>query len=112
MIIESQSAVVFGANSAECCGIQSREGSPGMHNDEGRHQEPLSPMPATATERRFEIPVSRELLRQLQGVLCIRCAVQGGRLFPDGRAFTVSSNDCAPLAWDVRAHAHCIGASR
>ncbi|MFF2926608.1 hypothetical protein ACFVTP_30075 [Streptomyces celluloflavus] len=65
-----------------------------------------------AEGRRFEIPVSHELLRQLQGALCIRCGIQGGQLFPDGRAFTVSPGDCDPIAWDVRAHAKCVGATR
>lgn len=65
-----------------------------------------------ATVRRFAIPVSPELLHQLQGVLCIRCGVQGGQLFPDGRAVTVSPGDSDPIGWDVRAHSKCIEGHR
>ncbi len=61
-----------------------------------------------AEGRRFEIPVSRTLLRQLQGVLCIRCGIRGGQLLPDGRAFTTSPGGHDPLPWDVRAHEKCI----
>ncbi|MGW9436726.1 hypothetical protein [Streptomyces sp. NPDC055607] len=68
--------------------------------------------PSQVVERRFEIPVSPDLLRQLQGTLCIRCGLQGGQLFPDGRAFTISPGGGDPIPWDVRAHAKCPGGDR
>lgn len=87
-----------------------------MHNDDVRHQEPpfaASNAAAATDDRWFEIPsVSTEVLRKLQGALCIRCGVAGGQLYADGRAFTVSPGDSAPLAWDVRSHAKCMGKKR
>lgn len=85
-----------------------------MDNDEVRRQAPPFPaeVPATADVRRFEIPVSTEVLRKLQGDLCIRCGIPRGQLYPDGRAFTVSPDDSGPLSWDVRSHAKCMGKTR
>ncbi|MFC8220420.1 hypothetical protein ACFUTY_19870 [Streptomyces sp. NPDC057362] len=81
-----------------------------MRNDEVRHQEPAltAGTPDATGDRRFEIPVSTEVLRKLQGALCIRCGIPGGRLYPDGRAVTVSPDDSSPISWDVRAHSKCM----
>lgn len=62
--------------------------------------------------RRFEIPVSTDVLRRLQGALCVECGIADrGRLFPAGRACSVGPDGEDPLWWDVRAHANCLGAA-
>lgn len=82
-----------------------------MRNDQVRQQEPVSTTGAldASSDRRFEIPVSVEVLRKLQGALCIRCGIPGGQLHPDGRAVTISPDESGPISWDVRAHSKCMG---
>lgn len=65
------------------------------------------PADATAICRRFEIPVSSQVLRVLQGASCLCCQMPGRELRSAGRACTVSP-DGDTLWWDVRAHDGCL----